>query len=179
MPTLPRAPAPTLAVETLAHGPFDLHSEASERGTVILFYRGLHCPICAGQLKQAESQVDEFARRGYGFIAISGDGRDRAQAMAEKVEASRMRIGYGLDMTTARAWGLYVSSGRGATSAGVEEPALFNEPGLFVVDRDGRTYYASVQSMPFARPSLRELVSALDFAIEKDYPARGEVAEAA
>ena len=28
--------------------------------------------------------------------------------------------------------------------------------------------------MPFVRPHFSELVSALDFAIEKNYPARGE-----
>jgi hypothetical protein len=28
--------------------------------------------------------------------------------------------------------------------------------------------------MPFVRPVFKELVSALDFAIAKDYPARGE-----
>jgi hypothetical protein len=32
----------------------------------------------------------------------------------------------------------------------------------------------SVQTMPFVRPHFRELLGALDFAIEKDYPARGE-----
>jgi hypothetical protein len=28
--------------------------------------------------------------------------------------------------------------------------------------------------MPFVRPHFRELLAALDFAIEKNYPARGE-----
>jgi hypothetical protein len=28
--------------------------------------------------------------------------------------------------------------------------------------------------MPFVRPSFRELLGAVDFAIEKSYPARGE-----
>lgn len=35
-------------------------------------------------------------------------------------------------------------------------------------------YYGSVQTMPFARPHFDELLQAIDFAIEKDYPARGE-----
>jgi hypothetical protein len=28
--------------------------------------------------------------------------------------------------------------------------------------------------MPFARPQFQDLLSAIDFAINKDYPARGE-----
>jgi hypothetical protein len=39
---------------------------------------------------------------------------------------------------------------------------------------DNTIYYASVQSMPFARPPFGEMVQALDFVIQRDYPARGE-----
>jgi hypothetical protein len=35
-------------------------------------------------------------------------------------------------------------------------------------------YYMSVQTMPFVRPHFSELLGALDFAIDKGYPARGE-----
>ena len=65
-------------------------------------------------------------------------------------------------------------SSRGKTSLGVEEPALFNEPGVFIVSPDGSLYYGSTQTMPFARPSFADLLGAIDFAIAKDYPARGE-----
>ena len=74
----------------------------------------------------------------------------------------------------AREWGIYVSSGRGTTSAGVEEPPLFNEPGLFLVRPDGTLYASVVASMPFVRPNLGELLKSLDYIIENDYPARGE-----
>ena len=30
--------------------------------------------------------------------------------------------------------------------------------------------------MPFARPQLQELLGAIDFAVARDYPARGEYA---
>ena len=60
------------------------------------------------------------------------------------------------------------------TSAGVEEPALFSEPGVFLVKPDGSLYFGAVQTMPFVRPHFDELLAALDFVIAKDYPARGE-----
>ncbi len=82
---------------------------------------------------------------------------------------------YGLDLRVARAWGLYISTSRGMTSTGVEEPPLFSEPGLFLVRPDRTLYFASVQTMPFARPHLADILGALDFVIAKDYPARGEV----
>jgi hypothetical protein len=57
----------------------------------------------------------------------------------------------------------------------VEEPRLFSEPGVYLVRPDGRLYYGAVQTMPFARPHFDDLLQAVDFALEKDYPARGEV----
>ncbi|MCE2749571.1 MAG: AhpC/TSA family protein, partial [Rhodobacter sp.] len=47
-------------------------------------------------------------------------------------------------------------------------------PGVFIVRPDGALYYGSTQTMPFARPSFQDLLGAIDFAIAKDYPARGE-----
>lgn len=171
---VPRQETPALAVDTLNHGPFDLAKDGAERFTLVVFYRGLHCPICGAYLKELERLTPEFAERGTKTIAISSDPRERAQAMAEKTGGSNLRYGYGLPLTVAREWGLSISTTRGVTSIGIEEPALFAEPGVFLVRPDRSLYFASVQTMPFVRPHFAEMVKALDFVIAKDYPARGE-----
>ncbi len=171
---LPRQKTPDLKLPTLDHGDFDLSNDGSERGTVVCFYRGLHCPICANYLTELEKRVDDFASRGVKAIAISSDGEERTREMADKIDATKLRFGYDLALSTARDWGLYISTSRGKTSIGIEEPALFSEPALFMVTPDQTLYYGSVQTMPFVRPHFSELVAALDFAIEKNYPARGE-----
>lgn len=171
---IPRQKTPNLALPTLDHGAFDLTSESSERGTVICFYRGLHCPLCATYLAELEKRVAEFAERGITCIAISSDGEERTRAMADKIGAKSLRFGYDLPLSVAKDWGLYISTSRGKTSIGIEEPALFSEPGLFMVGPEQALYYGSVQTMPFVRPHFSELVGALDFAIANNYPARGE-----
>ena len=171
---IPRQKTPNLTLPTLDHGTFDLSTDGSERGTVVCFYRGLHCPICANYLKELEKRTPEFAERGVKTIAVSSDGEDRTRQMAEKIEATNLRFGYDLSLEKAREWGLYISTSRGKTSIGIEEPALFSEPGLFMVTPEQTLYYGSVQTMPFVRPHFSELVGALDFAIANDYPARGE-----
>ena len=173
---MPRQKTPDLSVPTLSGETFDLSQEKSERGVVICFYRGLHCPICANYLKELEKLAPAFAERGVTTIAISSDGQERTQAMADKINAEHLRFGYDLSLSKAREWGLYISTSRGKTSIGIEEPALFSEPGLFMVTPEQTLYYGSVQTMPFVRPHFSELVGALDFAIEKNYPARGEYA---
>ncbi|NYZ12171.1 AhpC/TSA family protein [Azospirillum sp. RWY-5-1] len=176
---MPRQPVPALSVKTLTNGRFDLSAEQPERFALVAFYRGLHCPICALHLGELERLVGEFAARGVTTIAVSSDDRDRTAAMAEKITATSLRFGYGLPLPVARQWGLYVSASRGKTSIGIEEPALFSEPGVFLVRPDGTLYYGSVQTMPFARPHFSELLKAIDFAIANNYPARGEVGELA
>lgn len=171
---VPRQKIPSLTLPLLGGGTFDLDAEASERGTVICFYRGLHCPICATYLTEFEKRVADFAERGVGAVAISSDGEDRTRAMAEKIGATALRFAHSLPLAAARDWGLYISTSRGTTSIGIEEPALFSEPGLFMVTPERTLYYGSVQTMPFVRPHFSELVAALDFAIAKNYPARGE-----
>lgn len=171
---VPRQKTPDLRLPTLDHGPFDLSTEASERGTVLCFYRGLHCPICATYLTEFQKRAGDFAERGVGTIAISSDGEERAREMASKIGAGGLRFAYDLPLAKAREWGLYISTSRGKTSIGIEEPALFSEPGLFMVTPGQSLYYGSVQTMPFVRPHFSELVGALDFAIKNNYPARGE-----
>ncbi|WP_019142999.1 peroxiredoxin-like family protein [Noviherbaspirillum massiliense] len=171
---VPRQSVPALTVNTVAHGSFSLLSGHAERFTMVVFYRGLHCPICAKYLMELERLVPEFDKRGVRVLAVSSDDAERAGAMAEKIKAVRLPLGYGLDLRTAREWGLYVSESRGKTSIGIEEPPRFSEPGVFLIRPDGSLYYGSVQTMPFARPNFTDLIGAIDFAVAHDYPARGE-----
>lgn len=171
---IPRQKVPTLELPTLDHGTFDLFADGAERGTVVTFYRGLHCPICANYLTELEKRTADFAERGVKTIAISSDGEERTRAMQEKIGAESLRFAYDLPLPKAKEWGLYISESIGTTSIGIEEPAKFSEPGLFMIQPDGTLYYGSVQTMPFVRPHFSELVAALDIVIARNYPARGE-----
>ncbi|MCF8199999.1 MAG: AhpC/TSA family protein [Sulfuritalea sp.] len=171
---MPRHPVPALNVPLTTGGRFVLGATPGERFDLIVFYRGLHCPICAKYLMELERLSPEFEKRGVQVIALSSDDEERGRAMADKVKASGMKMGYGLSLKSARQWGLYISASRGKTSIGIEEPPLFSEPGVFLVKPDGNLYYGAVQTMPFARPQFQDLLGAIDFAIANDYPARGE-----
>ena len=174
MSLIPRQAVPALKLQTLDHGTFDLQSATPQRMTLLCFYRGLHCPICITYLKELERLTPAFAERGVETIAVSSDTQERARDMVGRVGAQTLRFAYGLPLTTARAWGLYISTSRGKTSIGIDEPAHFSEPGVFLVKADGTLYYLALQSMPFARPNFQEMLGALDFVIKADYPARGE-----
>ncbi len=177
-PLFPRQPVPALSVDLVGGGTYTLSAETPDAFSLVVFYRGLHCPICKGYLGELEKLLPEFDKRGVSAVAISSDPADRAEKAKTDWALPDLRIGYGLDLDTARQWGLYVSTSRGKTSVGVEEPALFAEPGLFFVRPDGTLYFGATQTMPFARPKFADLLPALDFVLANDYPARGEVIDA-
>lgn len=166
---MPRQVVPPLDVQLLSGGRYAVGNNPGENFDLIVFYRGLHCPICVKSLLELKRLASEYAERGVRIIAISSDGEDRARKMAEKVGGNGIEFGFDLGLDMARRWGLYVSAGRGT-----EEPTLFSEPGVFLVRPDGTLYYGSVQTMPFARPPFSELLGAVNYALDKNYPARGE-----
>jgi peroxiredoxin len=174
-PLIPRQTVPPLTVPVVGGDRFDIQKEKPEHFSLIVFYRGLHCPICRTQLGELETKLSDFAKRGVSVVAVSSDAAERAERAKLEWKLPNLRLGYGLDLAVARTWGLYISTGRGMTSAGVEEPALFSEPGVFLVRPDRTLYFASVQTMPFARPRLTDILAALDYVMAKNYPARGEV----
>ncbi len=175
---MPRQPVPALSVPVVDGPRWTLNAPPPEKFTLVVFYRGLHCPICRTYVAELEKLADEFAARGIDVIAISSDGEARAREARQAWKLEKTRIGYGLGLGEAQAWGLYLSSSRGKTSAGVVEPDVFSEPGVFAVRPDGTLYWASVQTMPFARPHFNEILAAFDFVVKNDYPARGEVERA-
>lgn len=91
----PRQPVPALHVPLVTGGHFALGVAPAERFDLLVFYRGLHCPICAKYLMELEALTPEFHQRGVQVVALSSDNAERAQAMSEKIKATHLQIGYG------------------------------------------------------------------------------------
>ncbi len=174
MTLIPRQPVPPLPSKLVGGGDWSLEAQEPEMFTLAVFYRGLHCPICKPYLRDLDRKLDDFAALGIEAVALSSDSQERAEQTKADWGIEQLPIGYGVSIDTARAWGLFVSSGIGKTSIGIEEPALFNEPGVFLVRPDGTLYASIVQTMPFARPAFDQILQSMKVVKERNYPARGE-----
>lgn len=172
---VPRQPAPLLEVQTVQGGVWRLADRHPKNFTMISVYRGLHCPICASYLQELDRKLEDFSKCGVEVIALSTDENTRAEKAFSSWKLNNLVVGYGLKLDTARSWGLYVSSGRENPSASIKEPSIFVEPGLFLIQADGTVYMAAIQTMPFARPHIEDILAGITFAIDHDYPARGEI----
>jgi peroxiredoxin len=94
----PRQPAPSLVVDLVGGGIFDLAQEKPATFTLLAFYRGLHCPICKSQLRELDSKLDEFDKLGVGVTALSRDSEERATKRSEVWRLTRLRLAYGLTL---------------------------------------------------------------------------------
>jgi peroxiredoxin len=161
-------PAPSLEVKTVDGTVWNLAQQDADKYPAIVFYRGLHCPLCQKYLADVDKKVTEFNQLGVNVIAISGDTLDRAQEFKAVSKIENLPIGYGLTLDDMHRWGLYISKGHFDN-----EPSIFSEPATFIMKPDGRLYYANIGTHPFARPDLTILLLGLDYIIHHDYPFRG------
>ena len=174
MSLLPRKPVPALEFDTIGGKRWSLAAQKPQNFTMVVFYRGLHCPVCQRYTSELNGMIEDYNKRGVSTVITSTDSKERAAEAKRKWGLPNLTVGYGMTIEKAREWGLFVSTSRGQTSAGIEEPALFAEPGLFLVKPDATLYWSSVSTMPFARPHFTDILGAIDFAVGKNYPARGE-----
>lgn len=164
----PGAPAPALELPVAGGGIFRLADRKPQLFTMLVFNRGLHCPVCRAQLSELDRRSDELAERGIEVVSVSGESRERAERMRDEWHVGRVPLAYGLTEEQMREWGLFVSR-----AISDNEPPVFNEPGLFLVGADGRIYYEALLSMPVGRPRIDDLLGGIEYWTANGYPARG------
>ncbi len=174
---VPTQPVPDLALSLVNDTKWLLSSQKPKSFSLLVFYRGLHCPVCRTYLQMLSSKITSFTERGVECIAISMDDETRSKKAYHDWDLQSLPVGYGLSRDNARHWGLYLSAGRGKTEL-ADEPALFSEPGLFLIRPDQTLYFSSIQTMPFARPEISGVLTALDYILKHKAEPRGDIVEA-
>lgn len=164
----PKEKAPKINIDLVNDTKWNLDAQDPENFTLVIFYRGKHCPLCKSYLQELQTKISKFTDLGVNVIAISSDTEKRAKAAYEEWEVADIPMGFEYPIEEAKKWGLFISQG-----IKEEEPEEFLEPGLFLLNPDGALYSASIQSMPFARPAFDDLLKGLKYIIKNEYPARG------
>jgi len=165
----PRQEVPELIVKTTKGLKWNLRDTEPKNFTMLIFYRGIHCPVCKKYLEELNSKIEDFREKGVNVICVSSNSEELAQKTVEEWDIDNLNIGYDFGIEEGRKWNLYVSEGIKDS-----EPDIFLEPALFMIKPDNTLYSASIQSMPFARPKFDELLKSISFVLKEDYPARGE-----
>ena len=137
---------------------------------LVVVYRGQHCPLCTKYLNQLTAFKDALAGIGVDLIAVSGDSKEQLAQHLTRLDIN-FPIAFGLSLAEMTELGLYISDPRSEQ----ETDNPFAEPGLFVVNSEGKVQVVDISNNPFVRAELNALVNGLGWIRDPNnhYPIRG------
>lgn len=142
----------------------------TENWTLLVVYRGKHCPRCKKYLNLLNAMRNDWSEAGFDIAVVSADSLEKAQADQAEF-AWAFDLGYGLSEAQMAQLGVYVTEPLSPDEADQN----FAEPGTFVLRPDGSQIIVAVSNGPAVRPDLAELLDGMIFNKTNDRPARGKV----
>ena len=157
---------PPITMEQVGGGEVSIGGPGAWR--LLVVYRGKHCPLCRKYLANLNGLLDDYRSAGVDVVAVSADPKEKAETEREE-EGWRFPVAYGLSPDQMRSLGLYISEPRSAQ----ETDRPFPEPGLFLINPEGRAQIIEISNAPFARPDLAGVLGGVKIIQERNYPIRG------
>ncbi len=137
---------------------------------MVVVYRGRHCPLCTKFLNSLAGFRQRLLDIGIDIAAVSADSKAQLEEHMTRLDLN-FPLFHSLTLEQMQDLGLYVSIPRSEQ----ETDHNFAEPGLFVINTEGKIQVTDLSNNPFARPDLEVFVSGLEWirAPENNYPIRG------
>lgn len=159
---------PTIHLPLLSGLGLELPKDIDSAFTLLIVYRGVQCSICRGYLRDVAEHLPDFAKLDTRVLVTSAESAERATRAQSEWTNNEIPFSYGLSPASGKKLRLFRSLARKDT-----EPTEFFEPGLFLLNARGEVLFISVQSMPFGRPPIAELLSWIERIRDNGIPARG------
>jgi len=141
-----------------------------ENWTLLVVYRGKHCPRCKKYLNILNEMRAHWETAGFDISVVSADSVEKAQA--DQAEFGwGFDLGYNLTEDQMGTLGVYVTDPLSPD----ETDKRFAEPGIFVLREDGSLIVVAISNGPAARPDLAELLDGMIFNKKNKRPHRGTV----
>ncbi|MEB3245265.1 MAG: peroxiredoxin family protein [Vampirovibrionales bacterium] len=98
--------APDITLPTVSQGsPFKLSEAKGKLNTVVIFYQGSFCSVCAAQLENLQSHLAEFKKADAQIVAISADDKTHAQKTLGE-HGLGFTVAYDTDKTVIKRYGV-------------------------------------------------------------------------
>jgi peroxiredoxin len=135
---------------------------------MLVVYRGKHCPVCKRYLKGLGDLLDGYRAQGVEVLVASADPKEKAETEIQE-EGWTFPVGYDMSLDQMRKLGLYISAPRSEQ----ETDRPFAEPGLFVINPEGKAQIIDISNAPWSRPDLSAILGGVKMIQERNYPIRG------
>ncbi len=160
-----------LTVHDVIGAPVDISKPTGDADwQMVVVYRGRHCPLCTKFLNGLAGFRQRLLDIGIDIAAVSADSKEQLEEHLTRLDVN-FPLFHGLTLDQMQDLGLYISVPRSEK----ETDHNFAEPGLFVINAEGKIQVVDLSNNPFARPDLEVFVSGLEWirAPENNYPIRG------
>ncbi len=150
---------------------------ASERGIVLVFLRHFGCLFCRDHVQQLRDSYPEFTRRGFDIVAIGQGTPMRAQKFVTDYQLPFPVLG-DMELASYRLFGLTHGMGNGLTDPGAYKAAfravlhgnlpgkpegdVLQNPGTFLIGKDGSILKAQIGSNAGDFPTATEIIGWID-----------------
>ena len=94
----PDTQVPNLKLPLIGGGTFDLAKETPENFTMVVFYRGLHCPVCKNYLGNLAALLSEYEAAGFNVVVASMNDADLAEKAAKEWELGNLRVAHSVSI---------------------------------------------------------------------------------
>ena len=138
--------------------------------TLLVVYRGKHCPRCKAYLNILQDMAPKWDEAGFDIAVVSADPEEKAATDVAEFGWT-FPLGYGLTEDQMATLGLYVTEPLSPD----ETDRRFAEPGVYVLRPDGSLLLVAISNGPSARPDLAALLDGMIFTKVNDRPPRGTV----
>lgn len=131
---------PTLKIDLVGGGTFEIPGDLAGSFGVVLFYRGAWCPYCNAQLRAFQRASESLADAGAFVVALSVDDEATTKELVAK-HGLTFPVGHSADArAVAEATGAFVN----------DEPTYLQSTG-FVLDPDGKVVVSVYSSGAIGR----------------------------
>ncbi len=142
---------------------------ASGKWTLVIIYRGQHCPICLKYLNELGMFTGRFEGLNVEIVAVSADNKQQLEQFKVNGLGVDFPVRLELKVEDMKKLGLYISE----PTSDAETDHLFPEPGLFLVNAKGQIAMIDIANAPFIRPNIDQFFTGLEYVMDNNYPIRG------
>ena len=145
----------------------------SDKNLVIIFYRGVWCPVCVRYLKNLQDSLQYIEDAGAVVLAITPEVQDKVDKTVSKTNAEFLIVSdsteqimreYDVWFDVTSYYETKVNAGRlgDIASNNGKETARLPVPATFVLDSEGRIIYRHFEINYKSRASVADILSALN-----------------
>ena len=140
----------------------------SSRWTVLVAYRGDHCPRCKTYIAKLEELAKSYADREVDLYLASMDPEPVAKRTIEENNWT-LPVAHSMSVEDCQRLSLFLTD----HEEGAELSGCYSEPGLYLINPEGLTQVIETSNSPSVRPDLEVVLDGIIGTQDRNLPIRG------